>query len=513
MVDRNQLSAAAASERATDDYKDTNRMSIAETDLTGQARRLGIHVREVRVALARWIKRAAFLLIKMLDPEFESVLGSAGATRPDGVAHANRPASASTLVGKAVVINDNNAVVTSETLAFYLRGIFSDEEAFNWSQALLAQDCSALTFEAIEGKLDQSLRELSAHGTDRRTALEWQRAFASHKETTALNRRAYSTANRTNPSAVYWPDPTLTDSSHPSAGRSLYTELPFARRIPLIDKSTRLVSAGSCFATEIAHALQRNHYNYVIKERNKGKPGSYEFLDSTSDLPNSSAAWGIIFNTPSFRQLVEKAFEVRALPRILWTQEILGQLRYLDPFRENIGFASPEAFEANYQAHIRAAREAFLEMDVFVITLGLNEVWSFKADGSVFARSPWRTAPSLVSYRTLTPQENVDELVRMTEILRAHNRGVQIICSLSPVALHATFRADQEHIVTANAHSKAVLRVAAEEFERRCPGVYYFPSFEMTTTSTEHPWDADQRHVSRATIENVMRLFHIMFGK
>jgi hypothetical protein len=260
----------------------------------------------------------------------------------------------------------------------------------NWS--------SGLSSGGTGTSLTSIIKRAAAKGL--RMSAQSVRVVEHAAKATRSNRRAYTPEGRENPDAVFWPDPTLKDQSDPMSGRSLYTELPFARKFPLIDKSTRIVSAGSCFATEIAHELQRNGYRYLVKEGNKGKPGSYEFLGA-DDLPNSSAAWGIIFNTPSLRQLVEKAFEVRSLPRILWTQEILGKLRYLDPFRENIGFESPEAYEENYPDHVRAARDAFLEMDVFIITLGLNEIWYFKADGAVFSRSPWRTAPSLVGHRTL----------------------------------------------------------------------------------------------------------------
>jgi hypothetical protein len=412
-------------------------------------------------------------------------------------------------VASAAVINDNNARVSAETLTFYLKGIFSDADALEWIQSQLSRKMIGRTFEDVEKNIELLL---SKGQRSQELITRMSRSFVAHKESTRNNQRAYAPEGRENPNAVFWPDPTLEDRSSPMSGRSLYTELPFAKKIRLIDKTTRIVSAGSCFATEIAHALQRNGYRYLIKEENKGRPGSYEFLGA-GDLPNSSAAWGIIFNTPSFRQLVEKAFEVRSLPRILWTQDILGKLRYLDPFRENIGFDSPEAYDANYSEHVGAAREAFLEMDVFIITLGLNEIWYFKADGAVFSRSPWRTAPSLVGHRIMTVQENVDDLVRMTEILRAHNPNVSIICTLSPIALHATFRGDENHIVTANAHSKAVLRVAAEEFARKMKNVYYFPSYETVTVSTETPWLADQRHVSDLAVQNVMKLFHAMFEK
>jgi hypothetical protein len=462
---------------------------------------------------ASWLRRRlyyiakslSFALLRKLDPEF------AFASQPNEIASGGHAVTPHTMVQQAeivsaIVINSDRTVATREAVDFYLRGIFVDPLSVELARARLSAGGIGLTFEEIEDRLAQFFthpRELAeANGFP-----AMRSAFYAHQAMTALNRRAYATGGRINPDTVFWPDPT--NAREP---RSLYTELPFARREPLIDRSTRIVSAGSCFAIELAHALQRDGYSYTVKESNKGETGSYEFLDG-GELPSSSAAWGIIFNTPSFRQLVEKAFGVRALPKILWTQEIEGKLRYLDPFRENIAFHSPEAFEVNYFEHIAAAREAFLEMDVFVITLGLNEVWYFKADGAVFSRSPWRTAPSLVGHKVLSVQDNVADLVRMTEILRAHNPRVQIICTLSPVPLHATFRGDDQHIVTANAHSKAVLRVAAEEYVNRCPGVFYFPAYEVVTTSTEYPWAEDQRHVSPEAVRNVMALFHRSFDK
>lgn len=472
------------------------------TEILPKRRSLGLRRR-----LYSATKSASFALLRKLDPEFNLWSGTASCVRGEaGPSSAVAPSLQRPAMAAATVINSDRAIATREAIDFYLRGIFDDPRCVELAEARLYPDGIGLNFEEIEQRLERFLASPGQLASDLRI-VGMRRAFYAHQELTALNRRAYEAGGRANPNAVFWPDPT--DSRN---GRSLYTELPFARRTPLIDKSTQIVSAGSCFATEVAHALQRDGYSYLVKESNKGKDGSYEFIDS-GDLPNASAAWGIIFNTPSFRQLVEKAFEIRALPKILWTQQIGGKLRYLDPFRENIAFASPEAFEANYPEHIAAARTAFLEMDVLVITLGLNEVWYFKADGAVFSRSPWRTAPSLVGHKALTVEENVADLVRMTEILRVHNPNVQIICTLSPVALHATFRGDAEHIVTANAHSKAILRVAAEEYARRCKGVYYFPAYEAVTVSTERPWAPDQRHVAPEAVKNVMTLFHQTFVK
>jgi hypothetical protein len=397
----------------------------------------------------------------------------------------------------AVVINDEHAVVSDETLFFYLKGIFGDDDMIKNVRSTLPENINGLTFV----KLDQILSNICENQP------KCRESFAAHRETTNKNRRAYSTSDRVNKNSVFWPNPV-----DPNNVRSLYSELPFARRIPLIDKSTRIVSAGSCFAVEIAHALQQTGYNYIVKENNKGKYGQYEFVGSNS-LPNASAAWGILFNTPSFRQLVEKAFGHRILPKVLWSRERDGKTEYLDPFREEISFESVAAFEKNYHEHINAARSALLDMDVFIITLGLNEVWYFKADSAVFSRSPWRTSPLLVGHKVLSVEENVNDLLLMTDLLRIYNPEVSVICSLSPVPLHATFRGDEAHVVTANAHSKSVLRVAAEEFTRRRSNVFYFPSYEVVTSCTKDPWAEDQRHVSAATIKNVMSLFHTIFDK
>ncbi len=66
-------------------------------------------------------------------------------------------------------------------------------------------------------------------------------------------------------------------------------------------------------------------------------------------------------------------------------------------------------------------------------------------------------------------------------------------------------------MVTANGHSKAVLRVAAEELVNRNEEVYYFPNYERFTYCIENPWEPDPRHVNREAVARVMELFDAMF--
>lgn len=321
---------------------------------------------------------------------------------------------------------------------------------------------------------------------------------------------AYRPETKPNPDAVFWPDPT----GNPP--RRLRDTLPVVRNLGLVGPDTPVGSAGSCFAMEIAYELQRRGFNYVrTEDEAEGITRGVMMGDYDADNPYSRfpATWGLLFNTPSFRQLAEKAFGVRELPRLLVTSKGQdGRNLYGDPFREGVFFASPEAFEADYDRHAAATRQALLDSRVFVITLGLNECWEFVPDGSVLSRNPReKSLLSLVRPRVLTVEENVAEIQAFIDIVRAHNPDFTLIISVSPVPFLATTQADRHHVVTANGHSKAVLRVAAEELVRTNRDTHYFPSYEQVTLCTPEPWDADQRHVSRDAVAGVMRLFDATF--
>ena len=463
-------------------------------------------VRKIRQSLFLRVRAVSYRILRILNPEYQGAMVAAN-TRltPDESRSAAMP-TAATGIKRAVLLNSDKSDLNTEVLFFTMRGMKFVDTEIEYILLNLVSIGPEITVEELNAKLDAGLQSAQARESTP-FHIELYTKFLVHKREVAENKRAYLPAGRSYPNAVFWPDP-----SEGGNNRSLYTELPVAKRTPIIDKSSKIVSAGSCFATEIAHYLIGNGYNYLVTEGNGGREANYEILDMEGQV-NASAAWGIIFNTPSFRQLVEKAFGQRELPRIIWSQLHKGENLLFDPFRENVAFRSVADYEENYQAHVAAARSAFEQMDVFILTLGLNEVWSFAADGSVFSRSPWRAAPTLIRRNILTVEENVEDLLKMADILRRFNPKVKIICTVSPVPLHATFRADDHHVVAANTHSKAVLRVAAEEFVRRCGETYYFPSYEIVTVSTENPWAPDQRHVSRSAVDKVMSAFINMYVK
>jgi hypothetical protein len=429
-------------------------------------------------------------------PPWSPVPAAPAALRPAA------PPAPVTHAGPALVITSYSTDLDPAALRLLLGAIFETPVLSVPQEALLAyvsQNPGLLASreELVDGLRAYLLGQLASGTGDEEAAVACLQALAVHRRKTQDSMQAYATEGKPDPQALFWPNPT-----HPLHPDSVYDQLPVVRCHPFITRQTPIGSAGSCFAKEIAYRLQADGYNYVITEYHRS---------SVNGLSCSCARWGAIFNTPSFRQLVERAFGLRSLPKILWTRREGDRTVYLDPFREDVVFESVAEYESSYEPHQRAAREALLRTQVFIFTLGMNEVWRLRSDGAVFSRAPWGIMPDLVEPRVLTVEENLNELQRMLDVLRGHNPHVKIILSVSPVPLHATFRGADTHVMAANCHSKSVLRVTAEEFVARNRDVFYFPSYEAVMYGTPNPWEADQRHVSPEAVDKVMTLFRKTF--
>lgn len=316
----------------------------------------------------------------------------------------------------------------------------------------------------------------------------------------------YNPKKKPDPSAVFWPNPV-----HPTNPLSKYNALPYVKKIPIMDMNTPIGSAGSCFAFEIAKFFQQDKYNYVITERNDN-PKSGLVVDGYQPgdkYAKFCANYGILFNTPSFKQLAEKAFGIKKFDKLLFQSET-GH--YVDPYRENVFFNTKEAYLSDYDKHIQAVKDSFLKCEVFVITLGLNECWELP-DGTVMSRNPKSNTYQFVKHRTLTVDENVNNIQSFFDIIKRFNPDFKLIISLSPIPFLATGRADTHHIITANTHSKAVLRVAAEELVNKNEDMYYLPSYELVTECTKDAWNSDTRHVTPETVSKVVNMFKDIFVK
>jgi len=110
----------------------------------------------------------------------------------------------------------------------------------------------------------------------------------------------------------------------------------------------------------------------------------------------------------------------------------------------------------------------------------------------------------------LSVGENVDNLERFYAKVRAANPDLRLVLTLSPVPLLATYQ--DRHAVVADTVSKALLRVAIDEFSRAHPEVVYFPSYEIATRMPDWPYAADNRHIRRPIVERIMATFIKHYG-
>jgi hypothetical protein len=304
-----------------------------------------------------------------------------------------------------------------------------------------------------------------------------------------------------------WPNAPWIRESHPDHYFDIFTDDFYAETRRFITSQTPIGSIGSCFATRIAHQLQLWGYNYVIEEDDLPSTVPLSRLASTT-FRMAPARCGTLFDTPGMRQVVERAFGLWEPPHVIARTK---DGRVVDPFRTIVqDFRTVEEYEADRASHTAALQRALLKCDVMILTLGLTEAWEYVPTGDFVSLPQLALAPNLFRRRRLSVAENLAELERLFSVYRAHKPTIRFIVSVSPVPLNKSFSRD--HIVVANAYSKATLRVVAEEFVGRHPEVaFYFPAYEAVIHGTREPWEEDKRHVSAAAVARVMTLFQKVF--
>lgn len=249
----------------------------------------------------------------------------------------------------------------------------------------------------------------------------------------------------------------------------------WAPRAPFIDRDTPITAFGSCFAANISSYLGERRYAVPSQS-----------LDLNAHIVRFGEG---MVNTFAIRQQFEWALSGKEFPQSLWISE--GK-----------EIASKDESIRAATRHIIAATQ------VFIITLGLSEIWFDKPSGEAF----WRAVPASLfdparhGFRLTTVDENCQNLIATLDLIRVARPDAAVIITLSPIPLMATFRPIS--CLTANAVSKAILRIAIDQVmaERR-ENVFYYPAYEMVTGASFDPFEEDNRHPRQDVIEAVMTCF------
>lgn len=264
----------------------------------------------------------------------------------------------------------------------------------------------------------------------------------------------------------------------------------------LITKRTVVSTVGSCFAGNIKRWLLQERYNVLIAERGPGAaPGSARF--------------GRVYSTACLRQLFEAPYGLFDPIEKHW--RVGDQL--IDPYRQLVGWPDERSAANERAAHHASVRRIVDESEVMICTIGLAETWRDRRDGATFFTVPPNAHAHPDRYECVmtTVDENVENLDRLYALLRAHNPGIRLVITASPVPLAATFR--EPHAVLADTVSKATVRLAVYHFCERHPEVVYFPAFEYVRALSKWPWEADNRHVSKAVVDRIMSNFMRHYGE
>lgn len=246
----------------------------------------------------------------------------------------------------------------------------------------------------------------------------------------------------------------------------------------IIGPETQICAFGSCFAANISHWLSRRNYRVLTKDESK------------KDAYIVQIGEGMV-NTHVLRQQFEWAWGEREFNQVLWHNYDAEELGY------------------NEDAKV-AQRAIFDTTDVFILTLGLSEIWYDEKTGEVFSRVLPKASyePDRHKFRVSTVDENRENLEAIISLIKKHRPDAKIILTLSPIPLIATFRGNSA--LTSNSVSKAILRVAVDEVIRAHVGedlVYYWPSYEIVTDVFHLPYKDDRRHVKDSILKYIMTEF------
>ena len=224
-----------------------------------------------------------------------------------------------------------------------------------------------------------------------------------------------------------------------------------------------------------------------------------------------TARYGNLYTPRQLLQLFKRAYGLFKPIDDPWIDE---SGRYIDPYRPSIqptGFGCQREFVRDRERHFAAVRQAFEQCSIFVFTFGLTETFINAADGAVYPVCPGVAGGQFHKkwhiFKNFTAMEITADFVEFIDLVRAKNRNVKFIVTVSPVPLVAT--AENRSVIASSVYSKAVLRVACEAISETRTNVAYFPSFEIVTGNFARGkyFSEDNRTVTEAAIAHVMKIF------
>jgi hypothetical protein len=276
----------------------------------------------------------------------------------------------------------------------------------------------------------------------------------------------------------------------------------------VLTPSTRVMSAGSCFAARIANFIRTSGVTYLAAD-DRIAADSEAIREEAPNL--FSLRYGNIYTTRHLLQLLQRATgQLSVEPPV--TRDSQG--RYRNLLRPSVlSYGSPEILRADDLAHLGNVRSMLGKADIFIFTLGLTEHWVDGETDLVLPSTPGcghgDFDPKRHRFHNASLTEVVDELQQSFALLQQINPTSRVLLTLSPVPLVATYT--QVSAVEATFYSKSLLRQAIASAITGSPrqNITYFPSYEIITNPhvIAENFEKDMRSISEAGVARVMTHF------
>lgn len=275
-----------------------------------------------------------------------------------------------------------------------------------------------------------------------------------------------------------------------------------------ISRKHKIATMGSCFAQNLAKNIINLGFNYFVTEP---KPDYMSHQEASGKQYGTfSARYGNVYTVKQASQLFDRCYGLKNFGENVWSKDE----NYIDAFRPTIhasGFSTINSLLEDRKIHLQKTKKMFSEMDVFIFTLGLTEAWRSKSDLSVFPLAPGVFGGEFdnekFEFINFDFHEVKTDLFEFIEKIQSYNKSVEIILTVSPVPLIATY--ENRSVLVSSTLSKSILRVACDEAERKFKKVVYFPSYEIITSPANNGryYKNDLREVTDLGVDHVMRLF------
>lgn len=292
-----------------------------------------------------------------------------------------------------------------------------------------------------------------------------------------------------------------------------------SKRAPIFKPTSKVFTIGSCFANEIRKALKLADVEVYPKWNSLSIDFSSQIVAKLHSNENISH-----YDTFVLLQEFRDAFSHSELQENDFIQlqntpagKRLGvETVWQDPYRKQMYGSSFGAISDISKKFTLCMREGLDNADIYVITLGLIEVWRNPANGRYFCRPPGTgfnggQGRDNAEFYLSTYEDNLKNVREIVDLLHGTYPDKHIIFSVSPVGLERTFSDDD--VIVANTYSKAILRAVVGQVVQeyaKTEKVHYMPSFEVSQRIDI--FDPDGRHVTENAARFIVDIFKLAFS-